>query len=256
MLSLKTTQAVHNTRCSQQLATRPDSREAPHPGRARRLTLIIRPTIPNRPSGIPGIPNDPSPIFGHSAKPARRSFPANTRQTPSPTASGSIQFLPHNPHNIKENSPRLSVSASKSSSPGHPLHPRIPNDPSPNFGHSPTPGPAKSATHSPLPPPLPLTSYSTLQLRGISKSPRLSGNKIFRTENNGLIDPKFCCLPYERRRLSARVLRVEDLLRANYPLPKSLPNPQTPPPAPPSRPPLELYFPCKLSILGRFGCFG
>jgi hypothetical protein len=38
----------------------------------------------------------------------------------------------------------------------------------------------------------------------------LSGNKIFRTEDNGLIDAKFCCLPYERRRQSARVLRVEN----------------------------------------------
>jgi hypothetical protein len=208
MLSLRTTQSIHNPRRSPQLPNRHDSPEAPQPARARHIN---QPAIPNHSPTTPGKPNDPNPIFGHSAPPSR-------------TSSNSIQFLPRNPHNTKLEPQGLSVSASKRPSTSHPLNLGEPNDPSPIFGHSPTPPQAKSAAQSPLPPPLPLTSSppKPVQLRAISKSPRL---------------------------------RVEDPLPVRYPT-YSLPKPQAPPSFPPSRPPFELYFPCKLSILGRFGCFG
>jgi hypothetical protein len=154
MLSLKTLHSIHNNRRSPQL----DSRQAPQPASARRLTVRNQTALPNRQSSIPGKQNDPSPIFGHSAPQIRRPFLANTLHTASRTSSPSIRLIPRNLFNTNQIPLRLSVSASKRPSPSHPLNPGYPNDPNPIFGRSPTPPRAKSATHSPVPPLLPLTS--------------------------------------------------------------------------------------------------
>jgi hypothetical protein len=156
----------------------------------RHLTRINPPALPNQPARNAETPNEPSPIFEHLTTRTRRLFPADTRQPAGRASIDNIEFCPRNQHNTKQNPPRLSVSASKKPYPRHPLNHETPNEPSPIFG--------QSATHPPLPPPLFLTSSpsKTLQLRVISKSPRL---------------------------------RVED------PLPKaehSLPKPKTPPSSP------------------------
>jgi hypothetical protein len=197
-----------------------------------------QPTLLNRRPEPTAYQTTPVPFSDTSPHSIWRPFSANARQTPGQASVDSLTSILCKPHNTKEDPPRLSVSASNRLSPRSPLNGSIPNDPNPVFGHSAAPRPAKPATHSPLPQPLPLTSSSskTSKLRAISKSPRLSGNKIFRTENNGLIDPKFCCLPYERRRLSARVLRVEYSLPAAIQLSASA----TPPARTPTQLPVQL----------------
>jgi hypothetical protein len=90
-------------------------------------SLTNRPALPTRHPPSPGIPNDPSPIFGHSTPPLRHPSTANIRTTHSRPSSISID---RRPHSIKKISQRLSVSASKKSSPSHP-NPSVPNDPNP-----------------------------------------------------------------------------------------------------------------------------
>jgi hypothetical protein len=119
MSSLKTTQSIHGNRRSPQIASRDDFRDSPQAIPAARLTHINLQALPYRPSG-------------------------NIRCKL---------------NNTKEKPLRLSVSASKSPSPGSPSNHEIPNDPNPISGHSTTPRRAQSAT--PAPPPRRLPSIAT-----------------------------------------------------------------------------------------------
>jgi len=85
-----------------------------------RFGLINQPALHTRYSGITDIPNDPSPIIGHSNPPLWHPSSANVGATPSRPSLISIADKSHNP---KENSPRLSASASNQIFP-HPRQPR------------------------------------------------------------------------------------------------------------------------------------
>jgi hypothetical protein len=171
---------------------------SPAPLPSSRFSLTNQRTLPTRHPASLGVPNDPSPIFGH---PIRHPSTATIRTTRSRPSSISID---RKSHNTREVSHRLRISASN---PSHP-NPSAPNDPNPILKHS-----APPKTTSPLPPRpklLPLISLST-KLRVVSQTPRL------RVE-----DP----LSPSSRPLASTTLRVEPKLSpssapATHPPPSS-----------------------------------
>jgi hypothetical protein len=87
------------------------------------FSLTNRPALPTRHPASPGIPNDPSPIFGHPNPSLRRPPAANIRTHSRPSSIS----IDRKQHNIKKISPRLRLSASNHSHP----NPSVPNDPNP-----------------------------------------------------------------------------------------------------------------------------